>query len=75
MHEKIKNLTNKTNERNQASCIMDKDGKFLFEQECISKSWVEYTLNLYNDYRDCMPPFPITSEESILKEKARKAIK
>ena len=72
MHEKNKDLTNKKNTKKKASCIMSRDGKLLFEQEGISKRWVEY---LYNDNRDYMPKFPSTSGESILKERVEKATK
>ena len=41
MHEKIKDLTN-NKKKKQASCIMSKVGELLFEQEDISKRWVEY---------------------------------
>ena len=54
---------------------MSKDGKLLFEQEDISKRLVEYISNLYNDTRDEMPTFPITSEENILTEEVQSVIK
>ena len=75
MHGKIKDLKNKKNTKKKASCTMSKDGKLLSEQEHISKRWVEYISNLYNDNRDDMPTFPIASEENILNEEVQKAIK
>ena len=61
--------------KEQTSCIMSKDGKLPFEHEDISKRWVEYISNLYNDNRDDMPTFPITSGENILKEEVQRVIK
>ena len=67
IHEKIKNFTNKKNTLKQAFGIMSKDGKLLFEQEYNSKRCSHYISNLYNDNRNDMPTFPITSRENILK--------
>ena len=75
IHQKITNFSNKKKRRKQASGIMSKDGKLHFEQEDISKRWVEYISNLYNDSRDDMPTFPITSGENIPKEEAQREIK
>ena len=75
MHEKTNNFTNKKNTKKQASSIMNKDGKLHFEQEDISKRLVEYISNLYNDKRDDMPTFPITSGEKFLKEEVQRVIK
>ena len=76
MHEKTNNFTNKKNTKKQASGIMNKDGKLHFEQEDISKRCiVEYISNLYNDKRDDMPTFPITSGEKFLKEEVQRVIK
>jgi len=72
MRQKINNFTNKKSTKKQASGIMSKDGKLLFEQEDISKRWAEYIPNLYNDNRDDMPTFPITRGENILKKEAQK---
>ena len=75
IHQKITNFSNKKNRKKQASGIMSKDGKLHFEQVDISKRWVEYISNLYNDSRDDMPTFPNTSGENILKEEVQGVIK
>ena len=75
MHERVKKLSTKKHVKKQASCIMEKKGKLLFEQDEIERKWVEYISNLYDDNRDEIPQFNVTSGENILKGEVEKAIK
>ena len=47
----------------------------LFNQEEIAARWVEYITELYEDHREQMPKFEVTSGASIMKKKIQKAIK
>ena len=50
MHEKVKELTDRTkNTRNGSGCIMSKDGELLFEKKAMKERWVQYIHDLYND--------------------------
>ena len=75
MHNKVKELTFKNPKKKASSCIKDKDGNILFDQEKIADRWVEYITELYEDDREQMPKFQVTSGESIMKDEIQKAIK
>ena len=75
MYNKIKDLTNNKRNTTQTSCIRDKNGQLLFDQQEIAKRWVEYISNLYDDNRNEIPEFEVTTGENILKEEVEKAIK
>ena len=47
----------------------------LFNQEEIAARWVEYITELYEDHREQMPKFEVTSGASIMKEEIQKALK
>ena len=63
MHIKIKDLTNNERTAAKTSCIKDKNGQLLFDQQEIAKRWVEYISNLYDDNRDGIPEFEVTTGE------------
>ena len=48
MYDKVKELTMKCTLKGGGS-ITDKNGKILFDQEEIDKTWVEYIKELYDD--------------------------
>ena len=73
MYDKVKELTKKCTQKVGGS-ITDKNGKILFDQKEIAKRWVEYINELYDDDREPMPHFEITSGQNILKEEVEKAI-
>ena len=52
-----------------------KTEKKLFNQEEIAARWVEYITELYEDHREQMPKFEVTSGASIMKEEIQKALK
>ena len=57
---KVKELTKKCTQKCGGS-ITDKNGKILFDQEELSKRWVEYIKQLYDDDQETMPQFEITT--------------
>ena len=76
MHNKVKELTSKNTKKEKASgCIKDENENILFNQEEIAARWVEYITELYEDHREQMPKFEVTSGESIMKDEIRKALK
>ena len=68
MHNKVKELTSKNTKKKASGCIKDKNGNILFDQEEIAVIWVEYITELYEDHREQMPKFEVTSGASIMKE-------
>ena len=75
MHNKVKELTSKNTKKKASGCIKDKNGNILFNQEEIAARWVEYITELYEDHREQMPKFEVTSGASIMKEAIQKALK
>ena len=75
MHNKVKELTSKNTKKKASGCIKDKNGNILFNQEEIAARWVEYITELYEDHREQMPKFEVTSGASIMKEEIQKACK
>ena len=67
MHNKVKELTSKNTKKKASGCIKDKNENILFNQEEIAGRWVEYITELYEDHREHMPKFEITSGASIMK--------
>ena len=41
MHSKVKEMTNKGKSKSGSSCICDKNGKMLFDEEDVTNRWVE----------------------------------
>ena len=70
----MKDLTNNERLTAQTSCIRDKSGQLLFDQQEIADRWVEYISNLYDDNRNEIPEFEVATGESILKQEVEKAI-
>ena len=68
MHNKVKKLTSKNTKKKSSGCIKDKNGNILFDQEEIAAKLVEYITELYEDYREQMPKFEVTSGARIMKE-------
>ena len=75
MHHKVKELTSKNTKKKASGCIKDKNENILFEQEEIAAKWVEYITELYEDHREQMPKFEVTSGESIMRDEIQKALK
>ena len=75
MHNKVKELTSKNTKKKASGCIKDKSGNILFNQEEIAVRWVEYITELYEDHREQMAKFEVTSGASVLKEEIQKALK
>ena len=48
MYDKVKQLTKKCTQKGEGS-MTDKNGKILFYQEEIAKTWVEYIKELYDE--------------------------
>ena len=74
MHNKVKELTSKNTKKKASGCIKDKNGNILFNQEEIAARWVEYITELYEDHREQMPKFGVTSGASIMKDEIQKAL-
>ena len=68
MHNKVKGLTSTNTKKKASGCIRDINGNILFDQEEIAARWVEYITELYEDHREQMPKFEVTSGASIIKE-------
>ena len=75
MHNKVKELRSKNRKKKPSGCIKDKNGYILIDQEEIAARWVEYITELYEDHREQMPKFEVTSGESIMKDEIQKALK
>ena len=75
MHNNVKELTFKNTKKKASECIKDKNRNILFNQEEIAARWVEYVTELYEDHREQMPKFEVTSGASILKEEIKKVLK
>ena len=75
MHNKVKELASKHTKTIASGCIKDKNGNILFNQEKIAARWVEYITELYEDHREQMPKFEVTSGVSIMKDEIQKALK
>ena len=71
----MKELTSKNTKKKESGCIKDKNGNILFKQEEIAAIWVEYITELYEDHREQMPKFEVTSGASVMKEEIQKALK
>ena len=74
MHNKVKDLTSRNTLKKASGYIKDKNGNILFDQEEIAARWVEYITELYEDHREQMPKFEVTSGASIMKDKIQKAL-
>ena len=75
MHNKVKELTSKNTKKKASGCTKDKNGNILFNQEEIAARWVKYITELYEDHREQMSKFEVTSGASIMKEEIQKALK
>ena len=78
MVQKVKDLTDRKRMiRNRAECIMDKDGKLLFESEDIRNRWVAYIRDLYSDDNrgEMKEQADDNSGPSITKDEIRAALK
>ena len=74
IHNKVKDVTYKNTKKTASGCIKDKNGNILFNQEEIAARWVEYITELYEDHREQMPKFEVTSGASTMKEEIQKAL-
>ena len=68
MHQKVKQITNKSQTNTNMGCIKDRNGNILFDKEKIAERWIEYIRELYNDNREPMPQFTMASGQKTLKE-------
>ena len=75
MHNKVTKLTGKNLKKKSSGCIIDKNRKLLFDKEKIAAWWVEYITELYDNDRDQMPNFEVTTGESILREEVEKVMR
>jgi hypothetical protein len=65
MHQQVKELSTKKKRIGRGSnCIEDKEGKMLFEDKEITKRWVEYVQELYND-EPGQPPVVLEQNEEV----------
>ena len=55
-HQRIKELSGKRKSKSAGSCIQNKQGELLFEEQHINSRWVEYIGELYNDSDRNEPP-------------------
>ena len=75
MHNKVKELTSENTKKKAKGYIKNKNGNTKFNQEKIAARWLEYITELYEDHREQMPKFKVTSGVSIMKEYIQKALK
>ena len=75
MHNKVKELPYKNTQKKASGCIKDKNDNILFNQEEIAARLVEYITELYEDHREQMRTFEVTSGASIMKEEIQKQLK
>ena len=75
MHNRVREVTSKNTKEKASGCIKEKNGNILFNQEETAARWVEYITELYEDHREQMPKFEVTSGVSIMKEEIQKALK
>ena len=68
MHQKFKQMTNKSKANTNMGCTKDRNGNILFDKEKISGRLVEYIKELYDDNREPMPQFTTATGQNILKE-------
>ena len=61
MHNKVKELTSKNTKKKASGSKKDNNGNILFDQQEIAARWVEYITELYEDHREQMPKFEVTS--------------
>ena len=71
MHQKIKQMTNKSETNTNMECIKDRNCNILFDKEKIADRWVEYIKELYNDNREHMQQFTTAIRQNILKEEVK----
>ena len=74
MYEKVKEVTGTNRRRVGKSCITNKDGRVLFDQQEIQDRWKEYIEELFKDDRGEIPQMDNAEGPIILKEDVRKAI-
>ena len=74
MYEKVKEVTETNRRRVGNSCITNKDGRVLFDQQEIQDRWKEYIEELFKDDRGEIPQMDNEEGPIILKEEVRKAI-
>ena len=75
MQNKVKELKSKNTKEKASGCIKDKNRNILFNKEEIAARWVKYITELYEDHREQMHKFEVTSGASIMKEEIQKALK
>ena len=68
MHQKVKQITNKSKTNTNMGCIKGRNGNILFDKVKIAERWVEYIKELYDDNRESMPQFTTATGQNILKE-------
>ena len=68
MHQKIKQMTNKSKTNTNMRCMKDRNGNILFEKEKVAERCIEYIKELYNDIGEPMPQFTTATGQNILKE-------
>ena len=74
MYEKVKEVTGTNRKKSGNSCIKNKEGKVLFDQQEIQDRWTEYIEGLFNDERGEIPEMENLNGPIILKEEVKKAI-
>ena len=74
MHQKVKQITNKSKTNTNMACIKDRNGSILVYKEKIAERWVEYINELYDDDREPMPQFTTATGQKILKEEVENVI-
>ena len=74
MCEKVKEVTWTNRKKSGNSCIKNKEGKVLFDQQEIQDRWTEYIERLFNDERGEIPELENLNAPIILKEEVKKAI-
>ena len=74
MHQKVKQITNKSKANTNMGCIKGRNSNILFDKEKIAERWVEYIEELYDDNREPMPQFTTVTGQNIFKEEVENVI-
>ena len=74
MHQKVKQITNKSKTNTNMGCIKDRNGNILFDKEKIAERWIEYLKELYDNNREPMPQFTTSTGKNILQEEVENVI-
>ena len=66
MYEKVKEVTGTNRKNSGNSCIKNKEGKVLFDQQEIQDRWTEYLEGFFNDERGEIPEIENLNADAVV---------